>query len=74
MFIDQSIFLFLFILQVLRIRDILVRVRINGSNPLTDPDLTPDSTSFFSDLKDVKKLIFFSYNLPAGTLSSVLKI
>jgi hypothetical protein len=36
-----------------------------------DPVLTP----FFSDFKDEKtKFKFFSYNLPTGTLSSVLKI
>jgi hypothetical protein len=38
-----------------------------------DPNPTPDPTPLFSDFKDAKK-IFFSYNLPAGTLSSVLKI
>ncbi len=44
---------------VLGIRDILVRIRIRGSVPLTmdpdpplDPDLTPDLTPFFSDFKD----------------------
>jgi hypothetical protein len=40
-----------------------------------DPDQTPDPTPFFRDFKDAKKLIFFlhifSYNLPAGTLSSI---
>jgi hypothetical protein len=44
-----------------------------GSRPLTIV-----SDSFFSDVKDaIKNLffkIFFSYNLPAATLSSVLKI
>jgi hypothetical protein len=42
----------------------------------TDPDPTPDLTPFVSDFKDAKKLFFqiFSYNLPAGTLSSVLKV
>jgi hypothetical protein len=41
-----------------------------------DPDPTLDPTPFFSDFKDVRKMfpIFFSYYLPAGTLSSVLKI
>jgi hypothetical protein len=51
-----------------------------------DPDLRihmylwltyPDPTPFFSDFKDAKKCCFFcifSYNLPADTLSSVLKI
>jgi hypothetical protein len=42
-----------------------------------DPDPTPDPTPFFSELKDEKKIIFFiffSYDLPAGTLSSVSKI
>jgi hypothetical protein len=37
-----------------------------------------DTTSFFSDFKDAKKLFFFLHiflhNLPTGTLSSVLKI
>ncbi len=43
-----------------------------------DPHLwlkDPDPTSFFSDFKDAKQIIFFlffSYNLPAGTLPSVL--
>ncbi len=43
-------------------------------DPFLDP--TPDPAIFFSDLKIGKKFlfIFFSYNLPAGTLSSVLKI
>ncbi len=41
-----------------------------GSVP-NDPDPTP----FFSDFKYVKKKIYiFSYNLPTGTPSSVLKI
>jgi hypothetical protein len=42
----------------------------------SDPDPTPDPTPFFSDFKDAKKIIFFiffSYNLPAGTLSSKKK-
>ncbi len=34
-----------------------------------DPALTPDPTPFFSDFKDAKNL-FFSYNIPTGTLSS----
>jgi hypothetical protein len=41
----------------------------------TDP--APDPIPFFSDCKDGKNYffrIFISYNLPAGTLSSVLKI
>ncbi len=42
----------------------------------SDPDPTPDPTPFFSDFKDAKKLFFkfFSYNLPVGTLSSVLSV
>ncbi len=43
--------------------------------PLTVID--PDPTPFFIDFKDTRKIIFFhifSFNLPAGTLSSVLKI
>ncbi len=58
--------------SVLGICDIFGRIRGSGSAPLTinpDPDLTP----FFSDFKDAKKIKFFSYNLPVGTLSSVLK-
>jgi hypothetical protein len=46
-------------------------------DPALDPDPTPDPTPFFSDCKDAKKIFFFhiiSYNLPAVTLSSVLKI
>jgi hypothetical protein len=40
-----------------------------------DPDPTPDQTTFFSEIKDAKKIfLFFSYNLPAGILSSFLKI
>jgi hypothetical protein len=47
-------------------------------DPTLDPDLdpTPDPTPLFRDFKDAKNLIFspfFSYNLPTGTLSSVLK-
>jgi len=40
---------------VLRIRDILVRIRIRGSVHLTtgpDPTLVPDPTIFVSDLQD----------------------
>ncbi len=64
---------------MLGIRDVLVRIRIRGFAPLPNgsgSEPTPDPTSFFSDFKDGKKLfclIFFPYNLPAGTLSSVLK-
>jgi hypothetical protein len=39
-----------------------------------DPDPTRDPTPFFSDFKDAKKIFFSSYTLPAGTLSSVLKL
>jgi hypothetical protein len=59
-------------ISVLGICDILVRIRIPGS-----VSLTPDPTPFFNDFKDAKKMCFFhifSYNLPTGTLSSVLKI
>jgi hypothetical protein len=64
----SSCFRFLCSQSVLGIRDIFVRIRIL---------LQMDPTPFFSDLKDVKKnffLIFFSFNLPAGTLSSDLKL
>ncbi len=37
--------------------------------------MDPDPTPFFSDFKDAKKKFhIFSYTLPTGTLSSVLKI
>jgi hypothetical protein len=39
-----------------------------------DPDPTPDPTPFFSNFRDAKKFIFFSYNLPFSLQSSVLKI
>jgi hypothetical protein len=42
-----------------------------------DADPIPDPTPFFSNFKDANKIfffIFFSYNLPAGTLSPVLKV
>ncbi len=41
-----------------------------------DPDSPPDSTHCFSDFQDAKKIlffIFFTYNLPAGTLFFSLK-
>ncbi len=64
--------------SLLRIRDILVWIRIRIRDPFiwlldTDPDPTPDPTSFFSDFKGAKKMFssFFSYT---GTLSSVLEI
>ncbi len=49
----------IFFQTVLGIRDILVqiRIRIPGSVPLTDGS---GSTPFFSDIKDAKKIIFFS--------------
>ncbi len=63
---------------MLGIRDILVLIRIRGFVPLTNrTGSNSGSGSFFSDFKDAKKLfflIFFSYNLPAGTLSSDLEI
>jgi hypothetical protein len=46
----------------------------NGSG--SDLVQTPDPTPFFSYFKDAKKYFFpyfFSYNLPTGTLFSVLK-
>ncbi len=40
-----------------------------------DPGPTPDTTPFFTDFKVAKKkFIFFSYNSPTGTSSSVKKI
>jgi hypothetical protein len=38
--------------------------------------MDPDPTRFFIDFKDAKKICFsyFSYNLPSGTSSEVLKI
>jgi hypothetical protein len=50
-------------MSVLGIRDILVRIRIPGSVPLTngsDPDPAPDPITFFIDFKDAKKnFVFF---------------
>jgi hypothetical protein len=45
-------------------------------DPAPDLDPTLDPSPFFSGFKDVKEKnsSFFSYDLPAGTLSSVLKI
>ncbi len=46
-------------------------------DPDPDPDPTLDPTPVFSDYMDGEKIIFFhifSFNIPAGTLSSVLKI
>jgi hypothetical protein len=50
--------------SMLRIRDILVRIRISGSIPLiTDPDPTldpaPDPAIFVSFLQDGNKQVFF---------------
>jgi hypothetical protein len=44
-----------------RIHDILVRIRICGSYPLTDPDPDPalDPVLFVSDLQDANKKLFF---------------
>jgi hypothetical protein len=52
------------------------------STSVRDPDphhwlIDPDPTPFFIDCKGTNKIffhIFFSCNLPAGTLSSMLKI
>jgi hypothetical protein len=46
-------------------------------DPTPNPNPIPDLIPFFSDFTDAEKnsfLIFFSNNLPAGTLSSDLKI
>jgi hypothetical protein len=47
---------------VLRIRDILVRIRIRGSVPLTgtdpDPNPAPDPAIFVSELQDGNKNYF----------------
>jgi hypothetical protein len=64
-------------IPVLGICDILLRIRILGPVPLANGSgSNSDPTPFCSDFKDAKKnfLKFFSYYLPAGTLSSVLKI
>ncbi len=58
---------------VLGIRDILVG---SGSGVPYLWQIDPDRTLFFSDFKVAQKVYFlyiFSFNLPAGTLSSVLK-
>jgi hypothetical protein len=44
---------------------------------ITDLDPTPDLNPFFSDFQDAKKNFFsyfFSYNLPASTLSSIINL
>jgi hypothetical protein len=63
---------------VLGIRDILVLIRIPGSVPLTNGSRSGSgsnsgSDSFLSDFEDAKVffLHIFSYNLSAGTISSV---
>jgi hypothetical protein len=63
-------------LAVLGIRDILVRILIRGSVPLTNGSGSDSKSRSNSFLQMQKKIIFsfFSYNLSAGTLSSVLKI
>jgi hypothetical protein len=44
-------------------------------DPDPAPDPTPDPTPFFSDLgMQIFVKHFFSYNLPAGTLSTQVKI
>ncbi len=44
-------------------------------DPVSDPDPILDTTPFFSDRMQKNYCFsFFSFNLPAGTLSSVLKI
>jgi hypothetical protein len=52
------------------------RQALMDPDPVPDPGPTPDPTPFFNDFKDTKKnvFLFFSYNLPTGTSSSVLKI
>jgi hypothetical protein len=46
----------IFLEAVLRIRDILVRIRTRGSVPLTNgPDPTPDPAIFVIDLQDAHK-------------------
>jgi hypothetical protein len=62
--------------SVLGIRDILVRIRrmvllTNGSGSGSDLFL---QLPYFKDSKKIIFFIFFSYNLPADSLSSVLKI
>jgi hypothetical protein len=61
---------------VLGIRDILVRIRIRGSELLANGPVS-GSNSFLSDFKDAKKIFFFIFFLitypPLGTLSSVVK-
>ncbi len=58
-------------LAVLGIRDILVRIWIRGSVPLTNgsgSNSGPDS--FLCDFKNAKqKFLFFSFNLNGGTFS-----
>jgi hypothetical protein len=46
--------------SVLRIRDILVRIRIRGSVPTMDPD--PDPAIFVTDLEDFNNKNFLSFS------------
>jgi hypothetical protein len=67
------------VLPVLRIHEILVRIRIrgpkhliNGPGPDPDPDADPDPAIFVSDLQDInKKIIFqlFCFLLFEGTFT-----
>jgi hypothetical protein len=58
--------------NVLGIRDILVWSRIPGSDKWIWIQLLSSVT--LEGCKKISFFVFFSYNLPAGTLSSVLKI
>ncbi len=71
--------------EVVGLRDILVRIRVPGSVPLTNgsgskfgSNSGSDSGSFFQWLQGCKKYFFFPYlfliNFLAGTLSAVLKL
>ncbi len=46
---------------MLGVRDIMVRIRTLTNGSVPDPDPTPDTTPFFSDFKDAKTIIIFSY-------------
>jgi hypothetical protein len=54
--------------------DILVRVRIRGSVPLTNGSRSNSGSDSFPLRMQKKNFSYFSDNLPAGILSSVLKI
>jgi hypothetical protein len=63
--------------EVLRIHEILVRIRMRGSIPLTNGSgsgpADPDPALFVSNLKEVNKNIFFCLLLFEGTFTIIFQ-